>query len=107
MSWLEDFGFRPARLGIVIVVIILVVVAFTTWRNARIDALARSALSNKSDVNAVKRLASYSGDRAGERLLVIASAAPTRENRLAALEALLARKDAVRVSGLSELLLPA
>ena len=107
MSRLEDFGFRPSRLGIIIIVIILAVVAFTTWRNARIDALARSALGNKSDVNTVKRLASYSGDRAGERLLVIASAAPTQENRLAALEALLARKDAVRVSGLSELLLPA
>ena len=107
MSWLEDFGFRPARLGIVIIVIILAVVAFTTWRNARIDALARSALGNKSDVNTVKRLASYSGDRAGELLLVVTSGAASQENRLAALQALVNRKDAARVSRLSELLLPA
>src|SRR6516162_5167544 len=95
-----------SRLGIIIIVIILAVVAFTTWRNARIDALARSALGNKSDVNTVKRLASYSGDRAGELLLVIASGAVSQENRLAALQALVNRKDAARVSRLSELLLP-
>jgi hypothetical protein len=106
MSWLEDFGFRPTRLGIAIIVIVLAVIAFTTWRNARIDALARSAVGNKPDVNTVKRLASYSGDRASERLFVIASAAPAHENRLAALQALVARKDVVRVSALSELLLP-
>src|SRR6516162_7008102 len=105
MSWLEDFGFRPARLGII--VIVLVIVAFTTWRNTRIDALARSALGNKSDVNTVKRLASYSGDRSSELLLVVASSAPSQENRLAALQALVSRKDAARVSRLSELLLPA
>jgi len=106
MSWLDDFVFRPTRLGIIVIVIILAVVAFTTWRNARIDALARSAVGSKPDVNAVKRLASYSGQRAGDRLFVIASAAPTQENRLAALQALVARKDAVHVSALSELLLP-
>jgi hypothetical protein len=106
MSWLEDFGFRPARLGIIIIVIILALVAFTTWRNARIDALARSALGNKPDVDTVKRLSTYSGARASERLFVIASAAPEQENRLAALQALVIRKDAVRVSALSELLLP-
>jgi hypothetical protein len=106
MSWLEDFGFRPARLGIIFVVIVLVIVAFTTWRNTRIDALARSALGNKSDVNTVKRLAGYSGDRSSELLLVVASGARSQENRLAALEALVSRKDAARVSRLSELLLP-
>jgi hypothetical protein len=106
MSWLEDFGFRPARLGIVFIVIVLVIVAFTTWRNTRIDALARSALGNKSDVNTVKRLAGYSGDRSSELLLVVASGARSQENRLAALEALVSRKDAARVSRLSELLLP-
>jgi hypothetical protein len=106
MSWLDDFVFRPARLGIIIILIILAVVAFTTWRNARIDALARSALGNKSDVNTVKRLASYSGNRAGELLLVVASGAASQENRLAALQALVNRKDAARVSRLSELLLP-
>jgi hypothetical protein len=106
MSWLDDFVFRPTRLGMIVVLIILGVLAFTTWRNARIDALARSALGNKPDVNAVRRLASYSGERASERLLVIASAAPTHENRLAALQALVTRKDGARISGLSELLLP-
>ena len=69
--------------------------AFTTWRNARIDALAHAALEKKPDPTAVKRLAGYSGQRAGELLLVVASGAPTQENRLAALQALVDRKDAV------------
>jgi hypothetical protein len=106
MSFLDDFVFRPARLGIIIIVIILVGVAFSTWRNARIEALGRSALGNKSDVNTVKRLASYSGERSGEWLLLVASGAQNPENRLAALQALVARKDAARVSRLSEFVLP-
>ncbi|HVP54305.1 MAG TPA: hypothetical protein VMU45_04855 [Candidatus Eisenbacteria bacterium] len=106
MSFLDDFVFTPTRLGLLIVLIVLAVLAFTAWRNARIDALARSALGNKPDVNTVKRLASYSGQRSGELLLVVASGAPTQENRLAALQALVDRKDAARVSRLSELLLP-
>ena len=106
MAWLDDFVFRPTRLGIIIIVIILAVLGFTTWRNARIDALARSAVGNKPDVNAVNRLASYSGARAGDRLFVIASAAPSQQNRLAALQSLVARKDAAHVSALSEWLLP-
>ena len=106
MSFLDDFGFKPVRLGILVVLIILLVSAFTTWRNARIDALARSAVGQKPDVNVVKRLGSYSGQRAGELLLVVASSAPTQENRLAALQALVDRKDAARASRLSELLLP-
>jgi hypothetical protein len=106
MSFVDDFVFKPRRLGILIIVIVLAATAFTTWRNARIDALARAALDKKPDVEAVKRLASYSGQRASELLLVVVSGAPTQENRLAALQALVDRKDAARVSRLSELLLP-
>src|SRR5271167_3574266 len=107
MSFFDDFVFKPTRLGILIILIVLAGLAFTTWRNARIDALARSALGSKPDVNTVKRLASYSGQRSSELLLVVASGAPTKENRLAALQALVDRKDAIRVSRLSEMLLPA
>ena len=106
MSILDDLGFRPARIGIAIILILLAGTAFTTWRNARIDALARSAMDKETDVSAVKKLASYSGDRAGELLLVVASGASARENRQAALQALVARKDAARISRLAELMLP-
>ena len=63
MSLLDDFGFKPSRIGILSILIIMAATAFTTWRNARIDALARSALDKKADVSTVKRLASYSGQR--------------------------------------------
>lgn len=106
MSFLDDFGFKPMRLGILIIVIIMAGTAYTTWRNARMDALAHSALEKKPDPTALKRLASYSGQRANELLLVVASGAQTEANRLAALQALVDRKDAVRVSRMSELLLP-
>ena len=106
MSFLDDFGFKPMRLGIAVIVIIMAVTAYNTWRNARMDALAHAAVDKKPDTTAVKRLAGYSGQRAGELLLVVASGAQTQENRLAALQALVARKDAARVSRLSELLLP-
>lgn len=106
MSFLDDFGFKPKRVGILIIVIIMLVTAYTTWRNARMDALARAAVDKKPDATAVKRLASYSGQRAGELLLAVAAGAQTQENRLAALQALVDRKDAVRVSRLSDLLLP-
>ena len=106
MSFLDDFGFRPMRLGIAIIVILMAGTAYTTWRNARMDALAHAALDKKPDPTAVKRLAGYSGQRASELLLVVASGAQTEANRLAALQALVDRKDAVRVSRLSELLLP-
>ena len=106
MSFFDDFGFKPMRLGILIIVIIMAVTAYTTWRNARMDALAHSAVDKKPDPTAVARLASYSGQRASELLLAVASGAQTEANRLAALQALVDRKDAVRVSRLSELLLP-
>src|SRR5664279_1533977 len=106
MSFLDDFGFRPMRIGIAIIVILMAGTAYTTWRNARMDALAHSAVDQKPDPTALKRLAGYSGQRASDLLLVVASGAQTEPNRLAALQALVARKDAVRVSRLSELLLP-
>ena len=55
----------------------MAVTAYTTWRNARIDALAHAALDKKPDATAVKRLAGYSGQRASELLLVVASGAQT------------------------------
>ena len=106
MSLLDDFGFRPARIGIAIIILILAVTAYNTWRNARIDALLRSALDKKADVNTVKRLAAYSGQRSAEALGAVAAGAQNQQVRLAALQALVARKDAARVSRLSELLLP-
>ena len=106
MSFLDDFGFKPVRLGILVIVAIMAVTAYTTWRNARIDALAHSALEKKPDPTAVKRLAGYSGQRASELLMVVASGAQTQEARLAALQALVKRKDAARVSRMSGLLVP-
>jgi hypothetical protein len=106
MSFVDDFVFKPRRLGILVIVLVMLTTAFTTWRNARIDALARAAIDKKADVSAVKKLAGYSGQRASELLLVITSGAPVEANRLAALQALVDRKDAARISRLSELLLP-
>jgi hypothetical protein len=106
MALLDDFTFQPRRLGILIILIGLAVTAFTAWRNARIDALARAAIGRNADVGAVKKLASYSGQRSSDLLLIVASGGETQGNRLAALQALVDRKDAARVSRLSELLLP-
>jgi hypothetical protein len=102
----DDFVFTPRRIGIMIILLVLAVTAVTAWRNARIDALARSAMDKKSEVHTVKRLASYSGPRASDLLVLVASGAQTQENRQAAIQALVDRKDAARVSRLSELLLP-
>ena len=106
MSWLDEIGFRPVRLGILVIIVIMAVTAYTQWRNARMDALAHSAIDKKPDATAVKRLAGYSGQRASELLMVVTFGAQTEANRLAAMQALVDRKDAVRVSRLSELLLP-
>jgi len=106
MSLLDDLGFRPARIGIAIILLILAIMAYTTWRNARIDALARSAFYKNADLNPVKRLASYSGQRSAELLGAVAAGAQNQQVRLAALQVLVDRKDAARVSRLSELLLP-
>jgi len=106
MSFLDDFGFKPKRAGILVIVLAMLVTVFNVWRNARIDALARSALDKKADVSVVKQLAGYSGQRSSELLLVVASDAASEPNRLAALQSLVDRKDGLRVSRLSELLLP-
>ena len=106
MSLLDDFGFRPARIGVAIILILLGVTAYSTWRNARIDALARSALDKKADVSTVKQLAGYSGQRAAELLGAVASGAQNQQVRLAALQALVDRRDSARISRLSELMLP-
>lgn len=106
MSLLDDLGFRPARIGIAIIAVLLAATAFTSWRNARIDALARSAIDKKGDVATVQRLASYSGQHSSDALLAVASGAQVKAVRLAALQALVARKDAARISRMSELLLP-
>ena len=106
MSLLDDFGFRPARIGLAIILILLAGTAYTTWRNARIDALARSAMDKKGDVLTVQRLARYSGQRSADLLGVVAAGAQVPEVRLAALQALVIRRDGARVSRLSELMLP-
>lgn len=107
MSLLDDLGFRPARIGIAIVILALAGMVFSTWRNARLDALARSAMDKKGDVSTVNRLASYSGQRSADLLALVSAGAQNQDVRLAGLQALVARKDAVRISRLSELMLPA
>jgi len=102
----DGFGFRPRKLGYVIVGIVLLYIGFTTIRNYRIDALARVAMSEKSDPGVVNRLASYRGERASELLLAVAGAAPEQQNRIAAIRALVDRKDGALVARLSEQLLP-
>jgi hypothetical protein len=100
------FGFRPRKLGYLIVAVVLLYLGFTGVRNARIDALARAAMDKKADPAIVGKLASYRGARSADLLLLIAGAAPTEENRIAAIHALVNRKAAPLVSRLSELLLP-
>jgi hypothetical protein len=102
----DGFGFRPRKLGYVIVGIVLLYIGFTTVRNNRIDALAHVAMSDQSDPQIVNKLASYRGTRSAELLLTVASAAPEQQNRIAAIHALVERKDAAMVARLSELLLP-
>jgi hypothetical protein len=106
MSILEKFAFQPRRLGLVIIGIVLLVLGFQTVRNSRIDALARAAADKKPDPAVVQKLASYRGARVSELLLLIAGAAPAQENRLAAIQSLVSRKDVPFISRLSELLVP-
>jgi hypothetical protein len=102
----DSFGFRPRKLGYVIVGAALLYLGFTSIRNARIDALARAAMDNKADSAIVGKLASYRGTRSADLLLLVAGAAPAQENRIAAIHALVERKDAPLVARLSEMLLP-
>jgi hypothetical protein len=106
MSLLDDLGFRPARIGIAVVLILLAATAFNTWRNARMSALAQSVMGTKADISAVTRLASYRGQQSAELLGVVVVGSQNQGNRLAALQALVDRKDVARISRLSELMLP-
>lgn len=105
MAFSDTFGFRPRRLGYVIVGLALLYLGYTSVRNLRIDALARVA-RDKDDPSLVNKLASYRGERAAELLLVIAGGPAPQQNRIAAVNALVARKDVAFVSRLSGLLVP-
>jgi hypothetical protein len=106
MTFSDSLGFRPRRLGYVIVGLVLLYLGFTSIRNTRIDALARSAMDKKADPAVVSKLASYRGARSADLLLLVAGAGQSEPNRIAAIHALVVRKDAGLVSRLSELLLP-
>ena len=106
MTGSEDFTWRPRRLGYLVVGLILAYLAYTTIRNVRIDALARAARDKKADPEVVNKLAGYGGTRAAELLFQVAETAPSEENRIAAIRALVRRRDSLFVSRLSELLLP-
>ncbi len=102
----DGFAFRPRKLGYVIVGFVLLYIGFNSIRTARIDALARAAMDRTADPAIVQKLASYRGDHAADLLLLVAGGAPTQENRLVAIHALVERKAAPLVSRLSELLVP-
>jgi hypothetical protein len=102
----EDFTWRPRRLGYLVIGLILLYLAYTAIRNVRIDALGRAACDKNADPTVVDKLASYRGGRASERLFLVAGVAPSEENQIAAIRALVRRKDDFFVSRLSELLLP-
>lgn len=107
MSFFDAFAFgSPKKLGLLVVVVILLVMGFNTIRNTRMDALLRAALDKKADTTIVKKLASYRGVRSAEMLFVVAAGAPTQENRIAAIQALVDKKAGPLVSRLSELLVP-
>jgi len=106
MSFTDNFGFRPKKLGLIIVGLVLLYLGYTSVRNLRIDALGRAAMYGNGDPAVVNKLASYGGERSAELLLIIAGGPATEENRLAAIHALVDRKDASLVSRLSALLVP-
>jgi len=102
----DTFALRPRKLGYVVVGAVLLYLGVTGIRNARIDALGHAAMDAKADPAMVSKLASYRGARSAELLLVVATAAPAEQNRIAAIHALVDRKAAPLVSQLSEMLLP-
>jgi hypothetical protein len=106
MTFSDSFGFRPRKLGYVIVGIVLLYLGFVSIRNTRIDALARAAMAQKADPSIVSNLAGYRGARSADLLLLVAGGAQSEPNRIAAIHALVHRKDGPLVSRLSELLLP-
>lgn len=105
MEFSDTFGFRPRKLGYVVIALVLLYLGYTSIRNLRIDALARVA-AEKDDPSLVRKLASYRGQRAAELLLVIAGGPAPLQNRVAAVNALVERKDVALVSRLSGLLVP-
>jgi len=102
----DSLGFRPKKLGLLIVGLVLLYIGYVSVRNTRIDSLARAAMDGKADVSTVKKLASYGGERSADLLLVIAGGPAPEQNRLAAIHALADRKDGALVSRLSALLVP-
>lgn len=83
----------------------LLYLGYTSIRNTRIDALARVA-RDKADPSLVSKLASYRGNRSADLLLIIAGGPAPTENRVAAIQALVDRKDAALVSRVSAVLVP-
>ncbi len=106
MSLLDSIGFKPRRLGYVVVAIVLGYLGFNAIRNTRMDALGRAALDRKADPAVVKQLAGYRGSRSEELLLLVAGASQSTENRIAAIQALVNRHAGALVSRLAELLVP-
>lgn len=102
----DGFGFRPRKLGYVIVGFVLLYIGYNSIRTARIDALVRAAMDRTPDPAIVQKLASYRGDHAADMILLVAGAAPTQENRIAAIHALVDRKATSLIPRLSEMLVP-
>lgn len=106
MTFSDSFGFRPGKLGYVAVGLVLLYLGYVSIRNTRIDALAHAAVDRRADPSIVGKLASYRGQRSADLLLLIAGGPAPQQNRIAAIHALVARKDASLVSRLSALLVP-
>jgi hypothetical protein len=106
MTVSDSIGFRPKKLGLAFVVLVLLYLGYTSIRNLRIDALGRAAMYGNGNPTIVAKLASYGGERSADLLLIIAGGPATEENRLAAIHALVERKDVSLVSRLSALLVP-
>ncbi len=105
MTFSDNFGFRPKTLGLIIVGLILAYLGYTSIRNLRIDALGRAAMADNSP-SLVNKLASYGGERSADLLLIIAGGPAPLPNRVAAIHALVDRRDAALVSRVSALLVP-
>jgi hypothetical protein len=106
MTTSDSFGFHPKKLGLLLVGLVLLYLGYTTIRNTRIDALAHAATEGKPDPSTVSKLAGYRGQRSSELLLVIAGGPAPQPNRVAAIHALVERKDAALIARLSALLVP-
>ncbi len=106
MTGSDSFGFRPRKLGYVAVGLVLFYLGYTSIRNTRIDALAHAAMAGNANPSIVSKLGSYHGQRPSDLLLVIAGGPAPEQNRIAAIHALVNRKDASFVARLSALLVP-